>query len=77
MLSSIMVLLILSTVIEAVQDLAVSWTWSLKFCKLLRKNRMLSEIDQVTNASILKERFISQLDKEYNFEENKIKYVFI
>jgi hypothetical protein len=55
----------------------VSWTWSLKFCKLLRKNRMLSEIDQVTNASILKDGFISQLDKEYNFEENKIKYVFI
>jgi hypothetical protein len=23
------------------RDLAVSWTWSLKFCKLLRKNRML------------------------------------
>jgi hypothetical protein len=32
---------ILSTEIEAVQDLGVSWTWSLKFCKLLTKNRML------------------------------------
>jgi hypothetical protein len=36
-----MVLLVLSTEIEAVQNLAVSWTWSLKFCKLLRQNRML------------------------------------
>jgi hypothetical protein len=36
-----MVLLVLSTEIEAVQDVGVSWTWSLKFCKLLRKNRML------------------------------------
>jgi hypothetical protein len=36
-----MVLLVLSTETEAVQDLAASWTWSLKFCKLLKKNRML------------------------------------
>jgi hypothetical protein len=39
-----MVFLVLSTEIEAVQDLAVFWTWSLKLCKLLRKNRMLNEI---------------------------------
>ncbi|KAH0821243.1 hypothetical protein GEV33_001548 [Tenebrio molitor] len=32
---------LLSTEIEAVQDLGVSWTWSLKICKLLKKNRML------------------------------------
>jgi hypothetical protein len=41
----VIVLLILSTVIEAVQYLAVFWTWSLKFCKLLRKNRMLVAYD--------------------------------
>jgi hypothetical protein len=33
--------IILSTEIEAVQDLAVFWIWSLKFCKPLRKNRMV------------------------------------
>jgi hypothetical protein len=31
----------LSSFSPVIQDLAVSWTWSLKFCKLLRKNRML------------------------------------
>jgi hypothetical protein len=33
-------LLVLPTPIEPVQDLAVFWTWSLKFYKLSRKNLM-------------------------------------
>jgi hypothetical protein len=36
-----MILLVLSTEIEIVQDLALFWTWNAKFCKLLRKNRTL------------------------------------
>jgi hypothetical protein len=68
------VLLILSTAIETVQDLAVFWTWSLKFCK--PENVFSNKDFRLTWSGIIDNNLIEPhvLPQDLNGEEYLISF---